>query len=80
MIPAQGIDLILIILESPVHADSYVYTTKILPAMVDLVTMFSKLIISSFDMELDCDGTKKGWMRITDIKTEIPVLMDACMD
>ena len=24
-----------------------IYTTKILPAMVDLVTMFSKLIISS---------------------------------
>ena len=45
-----------------------IYTIKILPAIVDLVTMFSKLIISSLptscDMELDCGGIKGNWIRI----------------
>ena len=47
-------------------------TTKILQAVVDLVTMLSKLIIFDYvycDMELGYGGNKGGWMRIIDVDT-----------
>ena len=66
MIPVQGMDLMLTILESPV----LIYMIIIQLVVASLVITLSKLIIYMHtmycDMELQCSGHKGGWMKIAD--------------